>query len=84
MDAVRLDLGEYLGKANEYRMWRHVESILSHFGPDGPHVYKPRLAEARLTRAALGTSGWRVISPDENGEWVVGESDWPPLPVGPR
>jgi len=25
-----------------------------------------------------------VIAPDENGEWVVGESDWPPLPPGPR
>ncbi len=26
----------------------------------------------------FGTSGWRVIALDENGEWVVGEFNWPP------
>jgi hypothetical protein len=75
---------EYLGKSNEYRMWRHVEGTWGRYGPDGRSVQRPRLADARLARAARGVSGWRVFRPDENGEWVVGESDWPPLPVGPR
>jgi hypothetical protein len=56
-----------------HRFWRKVESTVSHFvGPDGPRIYKPRLAAARLQRATFGTSGWRVIAPDESGEWVVG------------
>jgi hypothetical protein len=84
VDKVRIELDEYHGKANEYRLWRKVESTYSHFGPDGRQVYKPRLAEARLQRAAYGTSGWRVFTPDEDGEWVAGESEWPPLPEGPR
>jgi hypothetical protein len=84
VDKVRVELHEYHGKRNEYNLWRHVESTFSHFGPDGRHVYKPRLAAARLERAAYGTNGWRVFTSDEHGEWVVGESDWPPLPVGPR
>jgi hypothetical protein len=61
-----------------------VESTFSHFGPDGRHIYRPRLAAARLERAAFGTSGWRVIGPDANGEWMVGETERPPLPLGPR
>jgi hypothetical protein len=84
VDRVCVELDEYHGKKNEYGLWRHVESIVTNFGPDGRRVYKPLLAQARLRRAAYGTSGWRMITPDENGEWVIGESDWPPLPVGPR
>jgi hypothetical protein len=83
-EKVRLHLAEYHGKTNEYRLWRKVESTLRHFGPDGPAVYKPRLAAARLQRAAFGTTGWRVITPDENAEWEIGETDWPALPRGPR
>jgi len=83
-EKVRVALTEHHGKTNEYGLWRKVESTVSHFGPDGRRIYKPRLAAARLERAAFGTSGWRVITPDENGEWVVGETDWPPLPSGPR
>jgi hypothetical protein len=83
-EKVRVDLAEYHGKTNEYRFWRKVESTFSHFGPDGPRIYKHRLAAARLERAAFGTSGWRVIAPDESGEWVVGTTDWPSLPLGPR
>jgi hypothetical protein len=81
---VRMELDEYHGKKNEYGLWRRVESTFSHFGPDGRSVYKPRLAAARLERAAYGTKGWRVFTPDETGEWAVGESDWGPLPEGPR
>jgi hypothetical protein len=81
---VRVDLDEYHGKTNEYNLWRKVEGTFSHFGPDGRSVYRPRLAAARLERAAYGTKGWRPFTPDENGEWVVGESDWGPLPEGPR
>jgi hypothetical protein len=83
-DGVRVDMAEYIGKQNEYGMWRKVEATWGHFGPDGRSVQRPRLAAARLERAVAGTSGWRIITPDENGEWVVGESDWPSLPPGPR
>lgn len=83
-DAVRIELGEYYGKRAEYGHWRRVEATWGHYGPDGRTVQRPRLAAARLDRAGNGTSGWRIIAPDENGEWVVGESDWPPLPPGPR
>jgi hypothetical protein len=77
---VRVELDEFHGKKNEYELWQKVESTFSHFGPDGRSVYKPRLAAARLERAAYGTKGSRVFTPDDNGEWVVGESDWGPLP----
>ncbi len=81
---VRIALSEYLGKSHEYRLWRHVEGTWGHFGPDGRSVQRPRVAAARLERAAYGTSGWRIISQDKSGEWVVGGSDWSPLPPGPR
>jgi hypothetical protein len=83
-DEVRADMAEYIGKNNEYIYWRHVEGTWGQFGPDGRRVQFRKVAEARRVRAMAGTSGWRVIAPDENGEWVVGESDWPPLPPGPR
>jgi hypothetical protein len=70
----------------EFGHYLEVEHAVTQYGPDGPTVLKPRLAEARLRRAAFGTSGWRLITLDEAGEWVVGERDpdWPPLPAGPR
>ena len=77
-------MAEYIGKNNEYIYWRHVEGTWGQFGPDGRRVQFRKVAEARRVRAMAGTSGWRVIAPDENGEWVVGESDWPPLPPGQR
>jgi hypothetical protein len=84
-DQVRIEVTEYRSKSTEYGYWLKVESTVSQFGPDGKSVLKPRLAEARRERAAFGTSGWRLIAPDaETGEWVVGETDWPPLPPGPR
>jgi hypothetical protein len=83
-DEVRRDMAEYIGKNNEYNHWRNVEGTWVHHGFGGRHIQFRKTAEARLNRAANGTSGWRVIAPNENGEWVVGESDWPPLPRGPR
>jgi hypothetical protein len=83
-DEVRTEMAEYIGKNNEYIFWRHVEGTVSRYGPDGRRIQYRKTAEARLKRAENGTSGWRRIAPDENGEWVVGESDWPPLPRGPR
>lgn len=82
--AVRIEVGEYYGKRAEYLHWRNVEGTWGHYGPDGRGVVRPKLAAVRLERAANGTSGWRIIKLDEYGEWVVGESDWPPLPTGPR
>jgi hypothetical protein len=70
----------------EFGYYLEVDSTVTRFGPDGGTVLRPRLAEARLRRAKFGTSGWRLIAPDDNGGWVVGDRDpdWPPLPVGPR
>jgi hypothetical protein len=77
---------EYLAKYREYWHWRTVEDTWVHFGPDGTRVQFRKVAEARRERAKFGTSGWRVITLDEYGEWVVGgrEAEWPPLPKGPR
>jgi len=77
---------EYLAKYFEYWHWRTVEDTWVHFGPDGTRVQFRKVAEARRERAKFGTSGWRVITLDEYGEWVVGgrEAEWPPLPKGPR
>jgi hypothetical protein len=85
-DEVRLELSEYLAKHNEYCLWRHVDRMSANFGMEGRRVQFRRVAEARLDRAKFPTSGWRLYRLDENGEWVVGErdTDWPPLPKGPR
>ncbi len=81
---VRVEVDEYRRKSTEYGHWLNVETTVSRFGFDGPAALRRPLAEARLQRAQFGTSGWRVISLNESGEWVVGETDWPPLPAGPR
>jgi hypothetical protein len=80
------EIAEYWAKAQEWGHYLEVEQTVSQFGPDGRSVLRPRLTEARLKRAAFGTKGWRDITRDENGEWVVGERDpgWPPLKSGPR
>lgn len=77
---------EYRCKSGEFAHYLLVEDTLVRFGPDGPSALKRPLAAARRERAVFGTSGWRLITRDENGEWVVGnrEADWPPLPPGPR
>jgi hypothetical protein len=77
---------EYLAKYREYWHWRSVEGTWGHFGSEGRRVQFRKVAEARRERAKFGTRGWRVITLDEYGEWVVGEreADWPPLPKGPR
>ncbi len=84
IDEVRIPLDEYQSKTNEYMQWRRVEATLGQFGPDGRAIYRPRLAAARLERAEHGTTGWRVFSPDADGNWIAGASDWDPLPEGPR
>jgi hypothetical protein len=85
-DEGRLEYSEFLAKHNEYCHWRNVEGTWGQFGLAGRWVQFCKVAEARLERAKFGTSGWRIITLDENGEWVVGEreTDWPPLPPGPR
>jgi hypothetical protein len=85
-DSARVDIFEYRSKSMEFGHYLELGATISQFGPDGPSVLRPRLAEARLRRAAFGTSGWRQITLDEEGEWVVGERDpaWPPLPPDPH
>jgi len=83
-DAVRADMADYIAKNNEYIHWRNVESTWAQYGPAGRRIQFRKVAEARLLRAESGTGGWRLIAPDENREWTVGETDWPPLPRGPR
>ena len=80
------DISEYRCKSQEFGYYLKVESTLSQYGPDGRSALRRPLAAARLERAGFGTSGWRSITWDEDGEWVVGEreADWPPLPPGPR
>jgi hypothetical protein len=84
-DSNRIEILEYRYKAMEWGHYLDVESMVTQFGPDGRGVLRPRLAEARLRRAAFGTRGWRLFRLD-GGEWVVGERDpgWPPLAAGPR
>lgn len=71
---VRVGLAEYVGKTNEHRLWRGVEEAWA----------RSDRAAAREKRAAYGTSGWRLIRVGGDGEATVGETDWPPLPRGPR
>jgi hypothetical protein len=82
----RLNIHEHRCKSTEWSHYLEVEHTSTQFGPDGRKVVRPRLAEARLRRAAYGASGWRLFSLDAAGEWVVGERDpgWPPLAAGPR
>ena len=85
-DSDRINILEYRYKTMEFGLYLQLDAMVAQFGPDGRSVLRPRLAAARLERAKFGTSGWRIIVLDENGEWVVGERDagWPPLPPGPR
>ena len=82
----RLNILEFRYKSMEFGLYLQQDATLAQFGPDGRSVLRPQLAKARLERAEFGTRGWRLITLDENGEWVVGERDpdWPPLPPGPR
>ena len=71
-DEVRSSLDEFLGKSNEYGHWLKVEHTMPEFGPDGRPVrgsFRRKRAEARQERAAFGTRGWRLIQPNEHGEF---------------
>jgi len=85
-DSNRIQIDEYRCKSMEFGLYLQQDAMLAQFGPDGRSVLRPQLAEARRQRAEFGTRGWRLITLDESGEWVVGERDpdWPPLPPGPR
>jgi hypothetical protein len=64
----RINILEYRNKSPEFGHYLEVEQVVTQYGPDGTSVLKPRLSEARLRRAAFGTSGWRLITLDEAGE----------------
>jgi len=80
---VRVEVDEYRNKSLEYGYWAGIGEAIAPHGPDGRSAFRRARAEARRERAAFGTSGWRDIVRDANGEWVVGERNpgWPPLPA---
>ncbi len=71
---------EYVDKQNDLGNWYRVHETAAQYRAARTSKYLRQRVKARLERAANKTGGWRIIAPDENGEWVVGESDWPPLP----
>jgi len=71
---------EYVDKHNDFQYWYRVHEASAQYRALRNNDNLRKRVEARLERAKNKTGGWRIIAPDENGEWVVGESDWPPLP----
>lgn len=71
---------EYVDKHNDLDNWYRVHEASAQYAAVRTSEYLRQRVKARLRRASNKTGGWRIIAPDENGEWVVGESDWPPLP----
>ena len=62
------------------QLWHSEELAMPDVGQDRQDLLpisgtlRRKRAEARLARAAYGTNGWRLIEPDDDGEWVVGEA----------
>lgn len=81
---VGREMRDYLDKHNDFQHWYRVDEASREYRVLRNNFHLRKRVRARLDRAANKTGGWRVIAPDENGEWVVGESDWDPLPPDPR
>lgn len=79
-DAVGRELLEYVDKHNDLKRWYDVHEATAQYRALRNNHHLRKRVKARLERAENKTGGWRIIAPDENGEWVVGQSDWPPLP----
>ena len=79
-EKVGSETREYVDKHNELTAWCKVHESSAQYRVLRNSENLRRRVEARLERAANNTVGWRIIAPDENGEWIVGESEWPPLP----
>ena len=77
---VGLETREYVDKHNDLTAWYKVHEATAQYGVLRNSGNLRRRVEARRERAANKVDGWRIIAPDENGEWIVGESEWPPLP----
>lgn len=71
---------EYVYKHNDLSAWYEVHETASQYRVLRNSEHLRRHVKARLERAKIRNRSFRVIAPDENGEWVVGESDSPPLP----
>jgi hypothetical protein len=71
---------EYVDKHNDFQYWCRVHEASAQYRVLRNNYHLRKRVEARLERANNKTGGWRIIAPDENGEWVVGASVWPPLP----
>ncbi|GAA1072930.1 hypothetical protein [Tsukamurella spumae] len=82
-DAVRIELGEYISKRNEFASWEYEENPRPDWDENGnpvPGSYRRKRCEAHRLRAELGTTGWGGFTVDPDGVAVAGETDWPPLP----
>jgi hypothetical protein len=77
--AVGRETREYVDKHNDFLLWCKVHETSAQYRAVRDTRHHRQRVEARLERAKNKTGGWRIIAPDENGEWVVGESDWSPL-----
>jgi hypothetical protein len=75
---------EFVDKQNDLKRWYEVQEASAQYRALRNTHHLRKRVEARLERAENKTGGWRIIAPDENGEWVVNESDWPPLPRDPH
>jgi hypothetical protein len=78
--AVGPETLEFVDKHNDLKRWYDVHEASAQYRALRNNHHLRKRVEARLERAENRTGGWRIIAVDANGESVVGESDWPPLP----
>jgi len=78
--AVGRETREFVDKHNDLKRYYDVHEASAQYRMNRTSENHWKRVEARLERAENKTGGWRTIAVDGNGESVVGESDWPPLP----
>jgi hypothetical protein len=78
--AVGRETREFVDKHNDLKRYYDVHEASAQYRAVRSAENHRKRVEARLERAENKTGGWRTIAVDGNGESVVGESDWPPLP----
>jgi hypothetical protein len=71
---------EFVDKHNDLKRWYDVHEASAQYRALRNNHHLRKRVEARLERARNKTVGWRIITVDPNGNGLVGDSDWPPLP----